>query len=196
MNNRKSKNIRSMLSSTLTLATPAVALLWCLVASPGLARAEEDGHDRRGPGLPSPACDGLRAPAGNRLAFHAYALGVQVYRWDGAKWAFAGPEAALFADPCYDEQVGIHYAGPTWESNDGSKVVGARLAPCTPNRGAIPWLLLGRSSSSGHGKFERVTYIQRVNTIGGTAPAEAGAFVGDEARVPYTAEYYFYRGTR
>jgi hypothetical protein len=38
-----------------------------------------------------------------------------------------------------------------------------------------------------------VTFIQRVNTIGGTAPAEAGLFVGDEARVPYTAEYYFYR---
>jgi hypothetical protein len=40
-----------------------------------------------------------------------------------------------------------------------------------------------------------VTFIQRVNTIGGTAPAEAGAFVGDEARVPYTTEYYFYRAT-
>ena len=40
-----------------------------------------------------------------------------------------------------------------------------------------------------------VTFIQRVNTIGGTAPVEAGGFVGDEARVPYTTEYYFYRAT-
>ena len=46
------------------------------------------------------------------------------------------------------------------------------------------------------GRFARLTFIQRVNTIGGTAPAEAGAFVGDEARVPYTAEYYFYRAER
>jgi len=71
-------------------------------------------------------------------------------------------------------------------------VVAARLDGCTPNRGAIPWLLLGATSASDHGKFGGVTYIQRVNTIGATAPAEAGLFVGDEARVPYTAEYYFY----
>jgi hypothetical protein len=50
--------------------------------------------------------------------------------------------------------------------------------------------------TSGHGAFARVTYIQRVNTIGGTAPSEAGAFVGDEAGVPYTAEYYSYGATK
>jgi hypothetical protein len=43
--------------------------------------------------------------------------------------------------------------------------------------------------------ISRVTHIQRVNTIGGTAPAQAGAFVGEEARVPYTAEYYFHRAS-
>jgi hypothetical protein len=82
--------------------------------------------------------------------------------------------------------VGI-YAGPTWEANDGSTVVGARLAGCSPYRGAIPWLRLGATSGPGQGRFARLTFIQRVNTIGGTAPAEAGAFVGEEARVPYTA---------
>lgn len=55
--------------------------------------------------------------------------------------------------------------------------------------------VLRATSTSGRGEFARVTYIQRVNTIGGTAPAEAGVFVGDEARVPYTTEYYFYRAT-
>jgi len=131
-------------------------------------------------------------PDGYQVSLHAYALGVQIYQWDGAKWVFLAPAAGLYADPCYEGQIGIHYAGPTWEANDGSKVVGIRLAGCTPNRGAIPWLKLGAASNSGHGRFERVTFIQRVNTIGGTAPAEAGLFVGDEARVPYTAEYYFY----
>ena len=38
-----------------------------------------------------------------------------------------------------------------------------------------------------------MTYIQRVNTVGGLAPAEPGDFVGQEVEVPYTAEYYFYR---
>ena len=197
MNNRKNKNIGSIFSSTLNLTAPAVALLLCLAAAPALARDDDD-PDRRAPELPSPACDSLQVPAGNKLTFHAYALGVQIYRWDGTKWAFIAPDATLFADPCYEEQVGTHYAGPTWESNDGSKVVGTRLAGCTPNRGAIPWLLLGRSSTSplGTGKFGRVTYIQRINTIGGTAPVEAGLFIGDEARVPYTAEYYFYRASK
>ena len=69
----------------------------------------------------------------------------------------------------------------------------ARVADCLPDRGAIPWLRLNAVSSSPQGRFGNITHVQRVNTIGGTAPATAGAFVGDEARVPYTTEYYFYR---
>jgi hypothetical protein len=38
-----------------------------------------------------------------------------------------------------------------------------------------------------------VTYIQRVNTVGGLAPEYAGDYVGEEVRVPYAADYYFYR---
>jgi hypothetical protein len=173
-----------------------------MAASPAPAEDDID-HERRAPALPSPACDSSQVPPENRVTFHAYALGVQIYVWTAdpmnpglASWVFKAPEAALFADPCYAGQVGIHYAGPTWESNDGSKVVGTRLAGCTPNRGAIPWLKLGAASTSGPGIFDHTTYIQRVNTIGGTAPAEAGLFFGDEARVPYTAEYYFYRAAK
>jgi hypothetical protein len=138
-------------------------------------------------------CDSIEVPAGNKVLARVYALGVQVYRWDGASWVFIAPDATLFADPCYTKVVGTHYAGPTWEASDGSKVVAARVAGCAPYRGAIPWLLLGATSTEGPGRFARVTYIQRVNTIGGTAPSEPGAFAGDEARVPYTTEYYFYR---
>jgi hypothetical protein len=127
------------------------------------------------------------------VSSHLYALGVQIYQWNGASWVFVSPEAALFADPCYGRQVGIHYGGPTWEAEDGSKVVAAVQANCAPFAGTIPWLRLGATSTSGSGKFGRVTYIQRVNTVGGTAPAQAGGAIGDEVRVPYTAEYYFYR---
>jgi hypothetical protein len=169
------------------LAAALVALFVCANALPAFAD--------RPPELPSPACDSLNVPDG-KVSAHAYALGVQIYHWTGTNWLFIAPEAALFADQGFEGQIGIHYAGPTWEANDGSKVVGIRLAACTPNRGAIPCLKLGAISTSGPGRFERVTFIQRVNTIGGAAPAEAGLFVGDEARVPYTAEYYFYRAEK
>jgi hypothetical protein len=173
--------------TSLTFSALALALAF---ASP--ARA----GDNRGPELPLPVCEKIDVPAGNRLSSHVYALGVQIYRWSGTNWAFIAPEATLYSDPCYENEVGIHFAGPTWQANDGSAVKGARLEDCTPYRGAIPWLLLDATPLSSIGVFARVSFIQRVNTIGGTAPAQAGAFVGDEARVPYTTEYYFYRDAK
>ena len=72
-------------------------------------------------------------------------------------------------------------------------VVGTVLERCTPDPSAIPWLLLKAVSNEGPGIFHRVTFIQRVNTVGGNAPTDAGDFVGEVVKVPYTAEYYFYR---
>jgi hypothetical protein len=140
---------------------------------------------------PSPA--NLDVQDGSKLGFHAYAEGVQIYRWNGATWTFVAPDAVLYASPGNDGVVGSHYAGPTWESNSGSKVVGAVLERCTPDAASIPWLLLGAVAGEGPGIFGRVTFIQRVNTVGGNAPTGPGTFVGDEARVPYTALYLFYR---
>jgi hypothetical protein len=156
------------------------------------ARADESD---RGPELPLPLCQSIQVEAGNELAFHAYALGVQVYRWNGTAWAFVGPVANLYADAGFRGQVGTHYGGPTWESNSGSKVVGRRVPDtgCTPDANAIPWLLLEKVSTGGPGIFDGVTFIQRVNTTGGMAPAAPGTFVGEEAKIPYTAEYFFYR---
>ena len=99
----------------------------------------------------------------------------------------------LFADAGDDGVVGIHFGGPTWQSNSGSKVVGTVIEHCTPDPDAIPWLLLEAESTEGPGIFDRVTYIQRVNTVGGNAPTVPGAFAGQVARVPYTADYFFYR---
>jgi hypothetical protein len=138
-------------------------------------------------------CQKLQVPAGNTVTFHAYAVGVQIYRWNGAKWAFVAPEALLFADAGHDSVVGIHFAGPTWESVSGSKAVGVVLDRCTPDPTAIPWLLLGGVSIGRPGIFDLVTYVQRVNTVGGNAPTDPGASSGEESRVPYTAEYVFYR---
>lgn len=171
----------------------ALAVLFTVAGLTHARAAQSADNDNRAPDLPPNLCESLQAPAGNEVAFHVYASGVQVYKWNGTAWAFVEPVANLFADRNYHGQVGTHYAGPTWESNSGSKVVGRRVTGCTPNSSAIPWLRLESVSTEGPGIFNGVTFIQRVNTTGGTAPASPGSFVCEEARVPYTAEYYFYR---
>jgi len=171
------------------------AMIGAALALLGLAAAVEadPGNDNRAPDLGD--SDELQVEAGNKVAFHAYAEGVQVWGWNGTSWALLRPEAVLYAAED-DEVVGIHYAGPTWESNSGSYVVGNVLKRAFPNPNAIPWLLLEAADSDGPGIFDGVTFIQRVNTVGGLAPVAPGDFVGQEARVPYAADYYFYRESR
>src|SRR5215213_10434542 len=146
------------------------------------AQAARANEETRTPDLPTPLCDSIRVDAGNEVAFHAYALGVQVYRWSGTAWVFVEPVANLFADRNYHGQVGTHYAGPTWESNSGSKVVARRLEGCSPDASAIAWLKLEKVSTEGPGIFDGVTFVQRVNTTGGLAPTTPGSFAGEEVR--------------
>lgn len=146
------------------------------------------------PELP-PACAGIEVNQDQKVAFHAYAIGVQIYRWTGSVWEFKAPEANLYASANYHGKIGIHYAGPIWESNSGSIVKGTRINGCDVDpSNSIPWLLLGAAYTDGGGIFSRVTFIQRVNTSGGLKPSVPGIFPGEEKRIPYTAEYYFYRG--
>lgn len=175
----------------------ALALLLAVagIALPSTPTARAGDNSNRVPDLPSPLCDQMEAPPGNRAAFRVYAVGVQIYRWNGTGWAFVEPVATLFADADYHRKVGVHYGGPTWESNGGGKVVATRLASCSPDPTAIPWLLLQTTSTEGTGPFSSVTYIQRVNTKGGLAPTAPGTSIGAVAEVPYATEYYFYRAS-
>ncbi len=161
-----------------------------LSLQPSFAAVDND----NGPDLPE-QCSSIAAPYGTKLAYHVYATGVQIYRWNGTSWDFVAPRATLYAEPKFFGEVGIHYAGPTWESKSGSKFKGARVlgTGCTPDASAIAWILLERVDSSGPGLFEAVTNIQRVNTTGGLAPSYNGSSVGAVVEVPYTAEYYLYR---
>ncbi len=143
----------------------------------------------------------LEVPAGNEVSYMTYATGFQVYTCTQTSpgvyaWVFTAPEADLYANAGYNGGgTGIHFAGPTWESNSGSTVVGTRLQGVAVNATAIPWLLLGTVSSHGPGIFDGTTFIQRVNTTGGLAPTTGAnaSTLGQQTRVPYTAEYYFYR---
>src|SRR5262249_34496508 len=135
-----------------TLAAPALLLL--ALAAPAEARPSADD---RAPDLGE--CQKLQVPEGNKVAFHAFGVGVQIYRWNGTGWTFVAPEAVLHADAGNDGVVGIHFGGPTWESNSGSRVVGTVLQFCTPDPDAIPWLLLKSvpELTEGPGIFGQVT---------------------------------------
>lgn len=146
------------------------------------------------PAAPAPA---LVVPDGNRIAFSFGAAGVQIYACvaagEGFAWVLQAPEATLFNPG--GQTAGIHYVGPTWEANDGSTVVGARLAAATVDPTAIPWLLLGATANTGSGRMQKVSFIQRFDTTAGKAPpaatCDAGA-LGQIARADYTATYHFY----
>ena len=177
--------------------------LVALTAAASLAGCDHDDTSAFGPSEP-PAiaaasrgvdlgqCTDLAVPAGSKLVFHVWAEGVQIYQWNGTSWAPQGPSATLYSDAKHTNVVGTHYAGPTWESNGGSFVVGKLKTPCEVSSADIPWLLLDGLRSGGSGVFHDVSSIQRVNTAGGRAPSAPGG-VGEIRNVAYTAEYYFYR---
>ena len=152
--------------------------------------------NNNGPELPA-ECDSIRVQEGNKLAFHAYAKGVQIYKWNliTQKWDLFGPQAGLFAEQNFFGEVGSHYVGPTWESKSGSKVEGRRVlgTGCQPDPTAVAWLLLSKFRTEGSGIFSNITFIQRVNTTGGLPPAMPGLIDGETRESPYTAEYYFYK---
>lgn len=129
------------------------------------------------------------------------ATGVQIYECQTVKdrpaeseWFFTGPEAQL--RDAQGRKVGTHFAGPHWQSNDGSRIVGAVTARAeAPRAGAIPWLLLKTRSAGPAGAFARVTSIQRVDTMGGLAPPAGdctSARSGERRRVDYTADYVLF----
>ena len=145
------------------------------------------------PGAARDECENLKPPTGSELVAHYYATGVQIYRWSGSAWTLVGPDAVLYADAARTSKAGTHHAGPTWESVGGGKVVASAAQRCTPDSSAIPWLSLGAVSNAGAGIFRHVTFIQRLRTVGGVMPSMSGTSAGEEARVPYGAEYLFYR---
>ena len=144
----------------------------------------------------------LAAPAGMEPVLRLDAHGTQNYRCtagaDGAAaWKLVAPEAELRRSPDAAGPVaGTHGAGPSWTLTDESGVAGdasqAKRAP-SPEAGAIPWLLVPCKDNGHAGDLQGVTFVQRLDTHGGAAPATGcdSAHVGSEVKVPYTAVYVF-----
>jgi hypothetical protein len=165
----------------------ASAALVTLAACAGTAASEMS--------LPA-GLEAAPAPTMQRLA----ARGVQIYECRAAadgyaagQWALVAPEAELFE--ANGQHAGRHFAGPHWEADDGSRIVGSvKARAAAPQRDAVPWLLLGVTSVGPQGRFSGVKEVQRVHTVGGIEPRTActpGA-VGSTVRVPYSADYVFF----
>jgi hypothetical protein len=139
----------------------------------------------------------LQPPSDQTLLLHLTGKGKQIYvcqnNADTYAWKLKAPDAKLFTED--GEQAGRHYAGPTWEANDGSRVGGKLLASVpSPDSTSIPWLLLTATSHQGDGSMAKVLSIQRLDTKGGVAPSAgcSAATQNSETSVPYEASYYFY----
>jgi hypothetical protein len=134
------------------------------------------------------------------LIVAAHGAGVQIYECQTSKgnptafaWELTAPEALLRRDS--GQEFARHYGGPTWQANDGSKVVGEVIAlvAATDNT-SIPWLLLRAKSHEGSGIMAKVQFIQRLHTVGGKPPVSGcdAGYVGTKVRVDYSADYNFY----
>ena len=139
----------------------------------------------------------IQAPANEQLLLQVHAKGDQVYTCkEGVTqfaWTLKGPDAQLFDKE--GKPFGKHFAGPSWEASDGSRVTGKAVANApSPDADSIPWLLVNIVGHDGSGVLSRATTIQRVNTKGGKAPASGcdTGHAGQEVRVPYSADYLFY----
>ncbi len=197
---------KRLAGQTLNFRVPfAACLLWAATASTAFAQS-----------FPSDVPAPLQVPGRQQLVAKALGVGVQIYTCGPSKddpqhyvWNFTAPEATLFDSTGH--RIGKHYAGPSWEANDGSKIVGTVKAHVdSPAASAIPWLLLTTKSAASNGpmiksgtngstevaggKFARVKMVQRLHTVAGIAPSMpcSDTTAGRTARVPYTADYYFY----
>jgi hypothetical protein len=168
---------------------------------------------------PPPVPTNLQVPAPNQAFLVGHAFGTQNYvclpsRSIGhVAWTLFTPQATLFNDQA--EQLITHFFSPnpdesgivraTWQDSEDTSTVWARaIASSTdPNfvaPGAIPWVLLqvvgAQAGPTGGERLSGTTFVQRLTTVGGAAPATGCNLptdIGHEAFVPYTADYFFYR---
>jgi hypothetical protein len=181
------------LRAYVAIVLTALLLVGQALSAPSSANA----GSRNPPAVPTT----IAVPAGSVLLFSSHAAGVQIYECQNGQWAFRAPKALLFK-PRTHQLTGIHYggidrgltAGPWWESlRDGSRIRGGEaLSAPSPNANSIPLLRLRVLERSGAGVFGHVSYIQRLNTVGGVGPTGACS-PGARQSVAYAADYYFYR---
>jgi hypothetical protein len=136
-----------------------------------------------------------------QLFLVAHATGVQKYACQAnGTWLFTDPEATLYQTTGVSKPIGTHFLNfatgrPVWQLDDGSSVEAARTQTASGGAGNIAWLLLQAMVTTAGPDGDRLTsttWVQRLNTSGGVAPAGT-CTPGDHTAVPYTADYFFWR---
>lgn len=176
--------LRRLRGTTIGLAVVAMATLGLggAASAAGAAPAPTGSGQR---GVP----EAIKVPDGNKRIAVMPARGVQTYQCTAGAWTFLQPDAILRH---HGVAAVLHTRGPVWTSVvDGSSVTAATQAQ-SPVPGAIPQLLLASTGNRGPGLLAAVTYIQRLNTTGGLAPAGACTTEGATVSVRYTAKYAFW----
>jgi len=185
MNESKS---RLLMGLAVAVVAPLLALVGgCARSGPTLA-TQASAKSASTQAVPPAAADALAVNGSVLLTVHAH--GYQIYsRVAADTWKLKAPDAEFSSD---DGVKGKHYAGPTWETADGSKVVAVKIAERpSPEPDAVPWLLLRVVSHEGNGPIGAATFVKRINTTGGKLPEERPK-EDNEIHVPYTADYIFY----
>ncbi len=145
------------------------------------------------------APEAITVPAGHKVAGMLTGEGMLTYECRASTagvatpfaWSPPAPDAVLKEKS--GTVVGKYYPGPTWEHSDGSKVTGKQLA-VSPATTGIALQLVQANPATGNGMFTGVTYIQRLNTMGGKPDGSCDATnVGAKQVVKYAADYYFYK---
>lgn len=166
------------------------------------------------PAVPS----NLVVPADQRAFLIAHAIGTQNYMClpsasapTGRAWTLVGPQATLFNERA-DQQL-THFLSPnpdeggvaraTWQHSRDTSAVWAVMDQSSTDAayvapGAIAWFRLrvvGKAEGSdGGGRITDTKWVQRVNTVGGMAPAaETCVDIGARKFIPYEADYVFYK---
>ncbi|MCW2506725.1 MAG: hypothetical protein JWO79_5009 [Actinomycetia bacterium] len=173
----------------------AVPVICAVVAgAAGISHASDDPATAAPAVLtPSSVPPELTPPAGNVLSSVFGASGVQVYQCTAGAWVFTEPAASLQGRSAAGgaRQSVVHFRGPSWESTDDGSLVEAAVAVASPSPGTIPQLLLKATKTRGSGILGGVTYVQRLATHGGAAPA-GSCQDGTSTGVPYQAIYRFF----
>lgn len=172
---------------------------------------------------PPPVPANIQVPAGNKVFLLGQAVGTQNYvclpSGTGVRFVLFTPQATLF-NVKDGNQVITHYFSPNpfeggtiraaWQhSRDTSTVWGQVMeghSSSDPNfvaPGAIAWLLIttvgAQDMPPGSDTLTKTTFIQRLNTSGGVAPSagcSSSTDIGNQAFVPYTADYFFYKADK
>ena len=176
------------------VVTALAAAAAALVAAAPSAHAGPDAPDVPG----TIAVQGAHKPY-----LRAHAEGVQIYRCGliagTYQWSLVAPRATLTTER--GAPLGTHSGGPTWEARDGSSVRARRADGVTVDPTAIPWLLLEVTAAAPGADGDRLahtTWIQRIDTVGGLAPAPSTcdpAASSTVVEVPYEADYVFWKST-